>query len=172
MKKIIGSLSAIALLGALALPVGNVSAKSGYGMAGCGLGSMVIGPKPGMIQIVALTTNGVFGSQFFGITTGTSNCTSNGVIKAELDQRAFVAYNYDALKMEIAVGNGETLNSLAYLMGCPAESTQDFASMTQANFSKIFEGEKGQEADWVLHRIKQSVTQSKELKNSCSKIWL
>src|SRR6266545_2071443 len=45
-----------------------------YGLAGCGLGSMLIGSKPGIVQIFAATTNGSFGTQTFGITSGTSNC--------------------------------------------------------------------------------------------------
>ena len=39
-----------------------------YGLAGCGLGSMLIGSKPGIVQIFASTTNGSFGTQTFGIT--------------------------------------------------------------------------------------------------------
>jgi len=44
----------------------------GYGMAGCGIGSIVFADKPGMIQIIAATLNGTAGSQTFGITSGTS----------------------------------------------------------------------------------------------------
>src|SRR5205823_3826374 len=43
--------------------------KSTYGLAGCGLGSMLFGDQKGMIQILAATTNGTFGSQTFGITS-------------------------------------------------------------------------------------------------------
>src|SRR5690348_10000976 len=48
---------------------------AGYGVAGCGFGSMLFGKQPGFIQVLAATTNGTFGSQTFGISTGTSNCT-------------------------------------------------------------------------------------------------
>ena len=43
--------------------------KSTYGLAGCGLGSMVFGDQKGMIQILAATTNNTFGTQTFGITS-------------------------------------------------------------------------------------------------------
>ncbi|MFN8945903.1 MAG: DUF3015 family protein, partial [Pseudobdellovibrionaceae bacterium] len=46
----------------------------GYGMAGCGLGSVVFGDKPGFIQIFAATLNSIGGNQTFGISLGTSNC--------------------------------------------------------------------------------------------------
>ncbi|HYG66757.1 MAG TPA: DUF3015 family protein, partial [Anaeromyxobacteraceae bacterium] len=52
-----------------------------YGAAGCGLGSMAFGNTPGAVQILASTTNGLFGTQTFGITTGTSNC-GEGIINA------------------------------------------------------------------------------------------
>ena len=58
---------------------GETSGTSGgyvpaYGPAGCGLGSIVMGSKPGFMQVFAASTNGCSGSQTFGITTGTSNC--------------------------------------------------------------------------------------------------
>ena len=58
---------------------GTVQAQPGnYGDAGCGLGSILFGAKPGFVQVFAATTNGTFGSQTFGITTGTSNCGGGG----------------------------------------------------------------------------------------------
>ena len=42
--------------------------------AGCGLGSMIIQENTKVMQLLAATTNGSFGSQTFGISTGTSNC--------------------------------------------------------------------------------------------------
>ena len=51
--------------------------QGGYGMAGCGLGSLLFGnDNTTLMQILAATTNGLFGSQTFGITSGTSNCTA------------------------------------------------------------------------------------------------
>src|SRR5262245_21507042 len=59
----------------------------GYGMSGCGLGSILFGTDQNKVmQILAATSNGCFGSQTFGITSGTSNCVSGGVVKAEKEQ--------------------------------------------------------------------------------------
>lgn len=170
MKKLIGGLAVVATTLALVIP--SSANASRYGTAGCGLGSLAFGPKPGIIQTVAATLNYSFGSQMFGITSGTSNCKSNGVIKAELEQQAFVAYNFDALKQDIAKGNGETVGSLAHLMGCSAANTTEFGTMAKAGYSEIYKGKEGQEADWVLYRIKQSVVKNASLKQSCSKIWM
>ncbi len=53
---------------------GAAMSEKGYGMAGCGLGSLAFGDDNGKIQIIAATTNGTSGTQTFGITSGTSNC--------------------------------------------------------------------------------------------------
>ena len=86
----------------------------GYGMAGCGVGSIVFGAKPGMIQIFAATTNQYFG-QTFAITSGTSNCEYGpDARKAEL----FIQANREILEKDISRGNGEALANLSQLLGC------------------------------------------------------
>lgn len=48
---------------------------------GCGLGFIVWRGERGVApQILAVTTNGTFGTQTFGITSGTSGCDPNGRI--------------------------------------------------------------------------------------------
>ena len=142
-----------------------------YGMAGCGLGAMLIGPKPGKIQIVSAIVNNLIVPQTSAITSGSSNCYNEGVIKAEAEQRVYVSMNMETLKKDIALGQGERLNSLAFLMGCSTDSMQAFGVTTKANFDKIFNNE-DMEADFVLNRIKTAVVSEKRLAESCKKIWL
>jgi len=178
MKKWIIAFSALAASLLLLLPSG-VTAKS-YSLAGCGPGSVIMGSKPGIMQTSAATTNGTgaqmgyasINFQFTAILLGTSNCNSNGVIKAELEQKAYVAYNMENLQKDIAKGNGESVNSLAYLMGCSIESMPEFAEVTKENHNVIFEGEKGSESDWVLYRIKTVVSENETLNKSCTKVWM
>src|SRR5262247_4801930 len=82
---------------------------------GCGLGKLAwsdyshqknIGP-----QVLMATTNGTFGSQTFGISTGTSGCTNDGKVWAEERTDVFVAATFDSLTAEIAKGEGEHLAS-------------------------------------------------------------
>lgn len=148
-----------------------VEAK-GYGVAGCGLGSIVIGSKPGFMQVSAATTNGTFYSQLIGIVLGMSNCTENGVIKAELEQRAFLAMNFEAIQQEAAKGEGESLNSLAFLMGCDAGVMPAFGAQVQNNSEKIFASSTSEEADFVLYRIKESVKENDMLAKGCQKVWM
>ncbi len=103
----------------------------GYGLAGCGLGSIVFGPKPGMIQIVAATLNDT-GVQTFGITTGTSNCDI-----PEMGQQAalFIELNQETLKKEVARGSGDTVESLALILKC--QDHQRFGEKLRENFSSV-----------------------------------
>ena len=127
--------AASALAAAMAvMSVSSVALADGYGMAGCGLGSIVFGDKPGIIQVLAATTNGTFGTQTFGITSGTSNCTSSEP-SAE-SAKAFVETNREALAKDVARGNGETISSLSTLAGC-ADAAAVGATLQQ-NFSSIF----------------------------------
>lgn len=105
-----------------------------YGMAGCGLGSMVIGNSGG--QIFAATTNGTSGSQTFGITTGTSNCLDNPNDEVALRMDRFVAGNEVAVANDIARGEGETVASLSQMMGC--NSNAAVGMVLQKNFREIF----------------------------------
>lgn len=113
---------------------GFVQAKN-YGMAGCGLGSLVLG-KSGN-QVLAATTNGTVGNQTFGITTGTLNCTDDGVAMSDREQELFTEANFEILKQEIAQGQGENIYALASLMGCDESQSQVFSSSLQARGSDI-----------------------------------
>jgi hypothetical protein len=86
----------------------------GYGMAGCGLGSVVFGDKPGMIQVVAATVNGT-GYQTLAISSGTSNCGASGKA-ARANQ--FIEVNKVALENDLSRGAGEAIVSLSEVMGC------------------------------------------------------
>ena len=104
-----------------------------YGDAGCGLGSMVFGNKPGIIQVFAATTNGI-GGQTFAITTGTSNCGgSSASISAT---KAFIETNREALAKDISRGQGETVANLATLSGCRDAAL--LGGSLQRNFKTIF----------------------------------
>ncbi len=114
---------------------GKTVSNGGYGMAGCGLGSLVFKENDKM-QILAATTNGTFGSQTFGITFGTSNCGENGKLVSKEQIQQYIAVNQNSLKNDIARGNGESLNGLAEIMG--VKDSNAFANQMKANYSKIF----------------------------------
>ncbi|MBK8802223.1 MAG: DUF3015 family protein [Fibrobacteres bacterium] len=111
----------------------SVSAAN-YGMAGCGLGSIAMGPKGS--QVSAGTTNSSTGTQFFGITSGTSNCAEDGVALKQSEVNSFAEANFETLKSEMAQGKGENLTVLASLMGCDAAK---LSSSVRADYGSIFD---------------------------------
>src|SRR5262245_3666530 len=98
MKKLAG-LVAIAIV---TLTVSTAQAQN-YGMAGCGLGSLLFGKdNTKLMQVLAGIINATGGSQTFGISSGTSNCVEGGVVKAEREQTAFAEVNFQDLKRNMA----------------------------------------------------------------------
>jgi hypothetical protein len=107
---------------------------------GCGLGSLIIKKQDTVaLQVLAATTNGTSGSQTFGITSGTSNCSkpNNYVSNDKLNR--FVSENMDELALDISAGHGETLTTVAKLMN--VEDNAAFSSKLQANFTSIYSSE-------------------------------
>lgn len=124
---------ALAVLGS-AVSVQAASGLKGtgvYGVAGCGLGSLVFGNEEGAMQVIAATLNGT-GVQTFGITSGTSNCGKGLFAKAEVN--SFIESNSVALENDIARGQGETLSTLNNMLGCDSK----FNSTLQQNYKDIY----------------------------------
>jgi hypothetical protein len=103
-------------------------------MAGCGLGSVVLGPSPGLVQVLAATTNGTFGTQTFGITSGTSNCVD--AVAVVVATASFVEANREVLAKDIARGSGETIESLSSIAGCA--NAKAVGQTLQGQFDAIF----------------------------------
>jgi hypothetical protein len=108
---------------------------------GCGLGKLAWSDyknqKNIAPQVLMATTNGTFGSQTFGISTGTSGCTNDGTIMGAYQVPVFASINFDNLSQEMAQGHGEHLASLATLMGVPAEHQAEFFAMTQEKYATL-----------------------------------
>ena len=107
-----------------------------YGRAGCGLGSIIMGPAGN--QSSAYTSNNGIYTQPFGITSGTSNCLPDDQASALFEQERFIQANLASLSKEMAQGNGETLMAYASVLGCPKEVFVDFASQMQRSYQEIF----------------------------------
>ncbi len=106
---------------------------------GCGLGSIAFEGNDGLIsQVSAATTNGTFGNQTFGITSGTSNCTQYSEWTSNEKVNVFVTDNMDSLAKDIAKGKGEHLDTLASLMNVSQKDKAAFNARLQKNFSRIY----------------------------------
>ena len=117
---------------------------------GCGLGTQLWEGEEGLVfKVIGATTNGTFGNQTFGITTGTLGCKQSGVITADARVQMFARANIDALARDMARGNGETLDSFAHLMSIPDQDKAHFFRFTQAHFADIFAGENVTAGDMI-----------------------
>jgi hypothetical protein len=99
---------------------------------------MIFGDQKGMIQVLAATTNGTFGSQTFGITSGTSNCGEAGFSSS--GARTFIEGNREALAKDAARGSGETITTLSAVAGC--KDAKAVGAALQRRFAQLFPGEK------------------------------
>jgi hypothetical protein len=128
---LLASLAAALLL---MLPGAAVHAQSS-----CAVGGFVTNKSKGALQqLLAFTTNSTFFLTYAGaITSGTSDCSSSGIVKEEYEQELFVAASYDSLLQDMAAGDGAYLRSFAGLMGCDAALYADFAHWGQANLERL-----------------------------------
>jgi len=107
------------------------------GGVGCGWGSMLFEGESGVgPNVLAATTNGTFGNQTFGISSGTAGCDSNPTVSlAAVD---FLDNNMEKVAKDMATGQGESLDTFANLMGIADKDKDEFFNLTHANFSTIF----------------------------------
>ncbi len=117
---------------------------------GCGLGSMAWRGQSGILpQVAAVTTNGIFGTQTFGITFGTSGCDPNGRVTGGTQKMVlvFLENNLEQFAMDAAAGQGETLTTLAGIMNMDAETV---AAKSYQNFAVLFPNENVDAVDVTL----------------------
>lgn len=151
MKKLL----AVAVVSVLFVFVTGAAFGAARDNVGCGLGTMLFKDAADnsiLLQAFQATTNGSFGSQTFGLTTGTSECKQPAnFVSNQLNQ--FVVANMDNLAKDISRGSGETLEAFADLMQVPAEKRGEFYQKLQASFGSIFTSDKVVLADVVDNTV-------------------
>lgn len=120
------------IAGALMLSASTLS----FADPGCGVGAMIWKGQSGIApHVLAATTNGTFGNQTFGMTTGTLGCQTNQTIQS---MALYLDSNIDKVARDMSRGEGENLNTLAVLMGVQEQDRAHFNSTLQSNFAAIF----------------------------------
>lgn len=148
MKKVY-LLSAVAA-GVLALS----SNANAYDSTGCGLGSMAWRGQSGIVpQVLAVTTNAMFGTQTFGISTGTSGCDPNGRVTGGTGRMllAFLENNMEQFALEASVGTGETLATVAGILNVDEAS---LSVKIKDNFDMLFASNDVDAVDLTLAVLK------------------
>jgi len=139
------------------------NAKVPYGMAGCGLGSMLFDPDSG--QLFASTTNATSINQTFGITSGTLNCLDSTKAAALSAQQQFMTANYSTLSKEAAQGDGDALRAFSSTFGCSKDAYPGFASEMQNSYSKIFTAPGSMAA---LSVVEDTIKGNAQLSHACA----
>jgi len=132
-----------------------------YGMAGCGLGSVLFGPKTGFIQVIAGTSNLLAGNQTFAITSGTSNCRGEDTQESAEN---FIEINKESLAKDISRGGGETLDNLAAIYGC--DELEPLGSVLQSKYAEIFPEEVATPAR-IHEKISAAIEADSRLAETC-----
>ncbi len=148
MKLVLTTAAMIAVLPMAAMAAGENNVGS------CGWGSKVFAGQKGVVpQVLASTTNGTY-TQTFGITSGTSGCTQDGVVSSNWKTAMYIDGNKSKLAMDMSKGSGESMDSLAQLLGVKDADKAAFYRVTKENFAKIFAGEQAS-AEQIALGLKQ-----------------
>ena len=109
-----------------------------FAQPGCGVGAMIWKGQSGVApHVLAATTNGTFGNQTFGMTSGTLGCeAAGGPLASGVDY--FIDENLDMIAMESATGEGETIDALAEMIGVQDADKRAFRLSLQGNFDTLF----------------------------------
>ena len=134
MKKII--------IAAVLCVVPAIAFAANNNIGSCGWGSKAFEGQSGVApQVLGATTNGTSGNQTFGISSGTLGCTQDGTVTSTWKTTMFIDGNKERLARDMSIGNGETLDSLAHLIGVQDEHRAKFNRALQENLSRIFPSE-------------------------------
>jgi hypothetical protein len=135
-----------------------------YGMAGCGVGSLIFSKNNAFMQTLASTTNNFYLTQTFSISSGTSNCNPTGMSYAVAKQETFLRNNLAGIAKDSARGSGVFLVDYAATFGCLEKDNAKFFQTMQKNYQTIF-GQAGSVK--ILKATHKIVSQNTALKNSC-----
>lgn len=107
-----------------------------FAQPGCGVGAMIWKGQSGIApHVLAATTNGSFGNQTFGMTTGTLGCQTNEAVQS---MAMYMNGNIDNVARDMSRGNGENLDTLAVVLGVDQADRGAFRQLLQDNFATIF----------------------------------
>jgi len=133
-----------------------------FAQPGCGVGAMIWKGQSGIApHVLAATTNGTFGNQTFGMTTGTLGCQTNESVQS---MAMYMDSNIDKVARDMSRGNGENLDTLAVLLGVKDADRGAFSQVLQDNFAAIFPSSdttSGEAVDAIVALLEKNESLSK-----------
>ncbi len=130
----------VATSAALMIPASGAMASDPD--VGCGVGTQIMAGSEGRVsKIAASFLNGLL-FQSVSITFGLLNCTNvDGPVvgqNAEAQLKHYASQNFDRLAEDMAMGHGEHLDVVAFLLAVAPEDREHFRATTQAHFEELF----------------------------------
>ena len=158
MKRLAALLVAVSMTPLAALAAGN------HPMGGCGLGYLLLSNRENtkIMQVLGATTNGTFGSQTFGISSGTSGCTEDGAVKLVRAAEVFAEVNLETLRLEMATGRGEYVTAFASLLAPTSAQQAELVSLFQSSYGDLFPTAETTSGD-MLHRLALKLAERPDL---------
>jgi hypothetical protein len=122
------------------LSITPVWAKGNHPESGCGLGYLLLSHNnhSKVALILGATTNGTYGNQTFGISSGTSGCTEDGALNVVKATEAYTEANFDTLRREMALGQGEFVQTFATLLGATETNRPAMVALFQSHYSTLY----------------------------------
>ncbi len=152
------------------VPATAMAAGGQNNIGSCGWGTKVFDGQKGVApQVLGATTNGTSGNQTFAITSGTSGCTQDGVVTSSWKTAMYIDGNKEKLARDMSTGSGESLDTLAALMGVQASDKPVFFRTLKEGFAQIFSSDSVTSAD-VMASIKQVMAADSTLAQYASTI--
>lgn len=148
----------------------GVMAAGENNVGSCGWGSKLFAGQSGIFpQALAGITNGLLGNQTFAISSGTSGCTQDGAVSSSWQTALFIDGNKEKLARDISRGQGETLDSLAKLLGVSDNDKAHLYLTARQNFDRIFPSAQASTDD-ILQGFQQVLAQDDTLKVYTAKL--
>lgn len=152
MKKLLIALTVVAAGVSAYAQKGPVAGRDS--LDGCGLGWEVTDSRTMIGTTTRGTTNAVV-HPGFGMTSGTLGCEQISFAQNEEQAATFVASNYQTLKSELAVGQGEYVSAMIESFGCPSSQVPAISAKIQQNYNTVVAPT--QNATELFNNLKQEV---------------
>ncbi|THJ17811.1 MAG: DUF3015 domain-containing protein [Nitrospira sp. CG24B] len=91
-------------------------------------------------------------SNITGTTSGAAWWSEDGQIKPDFKTTAFVSFNHENLRQDLAAGRGEYLVSMSTLLGVPEDRQPAFFSAAQASYAETI----GKDSTALLELLKDT----------------
>jgi hypothetical protein len=127
---------------AAVLIIAPMSAAKADNDVGCGVGTLIWEGKTGLpFKLMASSTNGML-FQSVSITFGLVNCSDGtGTVTASVRTRHFAALSFDNIARDIALGGGESFDTLSTLLEVDVVDRPALARLAQVHFDELFPSE-------------------------------